>query len=76
MSAETLLIDARAAARLCGIGRTSWYGLLSAGRVPEPIRLGRAVRWRRDELIAWIAAGCPPRHKWEAMRKRVDMKPT
>ena len=25
------------------------------GRVPEPIRLGRSLRWRRAEVEAWIA---------------------
>ncbi len=26
------------------------------GRVPEPIKLGRSLRWRRAEIEAWIAA--------------------
>ncbi|MCY3002512.1 MAG: helix-turn-helix domain-containing protein [Planctomycetota bacterium] len=26
------------------------------GRVPEPIKLGRSLRWRRAEVEAWIAA--------------------
>ncbi|NUP97426.1 MAG: helix-turn-helix domain-containing protein [Planctomycetaceae bacterium] len=25
------------------------------GRVPEPIKLGRSLRWRRAEIEAWIA---------------------
>jgi predicted DNA-binding transcriptional regulator AlpA len=62
-----LAVDAVEAARLCGIGRSLWLGLHSAGRVPAPIRLGRRVLWRREELAAWIEAGCPGRARWEAM---------
>jgi len=62
-----LLVDARAAAALCGIGRTLWLQLASAGRVPMPIRLGRRTLWRRDELAAWVEAGCPGRDRWQAM---------
>jgi len=64
-----LLVDAREAARLCGLGMTLWYSLLSAGRIPEPLRFGRAVRWRVDELRAWLDAGAPSRDRWAAMRK-------
>lgn len=63
-----LLVNAKTAARLCGIGRTCWYALLASGRIPAPVRLGRAVRWRASELAAWCAAGCPPRERWEASR--------
>ena len=67
-SIAPLLLDAKTAARLCGLGKTAWYGLHAAGRVPMPIRLGRAVRWDRRELEAWIAAACPPRERWLAMK--------
>jgi conjugative relaxase-like TrwC/TraI family protein len=33
--------------------------LLSGGVVPEPVRLGRTVRWRLEDIHSWIAAGCP-----------------
>ena len=62
---SALLVDAKEAARLCGIGLRTWHTLTSAGRTPNPLRLGRRVLWRRDELLAWIDAGCPPRHNWE-----------
>ena len=40
--------------------------LHNSGRLgPQPLRLGtRLVRWNRNELVAWIDAGCPPRHEW------------
>jgi predicted DNA-binding transcriptional regulator AlpA len=62
---EAALLSAREAARMCGIGLRTWHTLTSAGKTPESLRLGRRVLWRRDELLAWIDAGCPPRHNWD-----------
>jgi excisionase family DNA binding protein len=45
--------------------RTLWR-LLSSGQLIEPIRIGRSVRWRREEVERWIANSCPPRDKWES----------
>jgi predicted DNA-binding transcriptional regulator AlpA len=65
---EPLLLRARDAARLCGVSPATWHRLVSAGKTPAPVRLAGAVRWRRDELSDWIAAGCPGRREWEALR--------
>jgi predicted DNA-binding transcriptional regulator AlpA len=65
-----LLVDAREAAALCGIGRTLWLQLASAGRVPMPVRLGRRTLWRAEELAEWVAAGCPARDRWTALREK------
>jgi len=59
-----LLLDVRAAARLCGVGRTHFLAMHSAGKIPMPVRLGRRVLWRGAELAAWIEAGCPERVRW------------
>jgi len=34
--------------------------MVDAGNFPEPIRVGRRLRWRVDLLNQWIEAGCPP----------------
>ncbi len=66
---ERLALSAAAVARLLGISERHTWALNSSGRLPKPIRLGRAVRWPVDELRAWLAAGAPPRDRWEAMRE-------
>jgi predicted DNA-binding transcriptional regulator AlpA len=38
--------------------RTLWR-LLSAGKVPQPVRIGRSTRWRYAEVREWIETGCP-----------------
>ncbi len=58
VSAE--LLSARDVAALLGRCSTRHlYRMVDAGRMPRPIKLGGLVRWRRDELLDWIAAGCP-----------------
>jgi len=61
------LISASEAARLCGRSERSWRTWDAAGLIPQPVRIGRSTMWRRDELQAWIKAGCPRREEWEVV---------
>lgn len=58
-----LLLDATAAAALCGLSRSTFLRCDATGRLgPSRIRLaGRLVRWRRADLEQWVRAGCPCR---------------
>jgi predicted DNA-binding transcriptional regulator AlpA len=51
------------AARLCGLGARTLDRYAALGLAPRPVKLGpakqAAVRWRRADLLSWIAAGCP-----------------
>ena len=67
-SKNRLLLSAVEAAALLGIGRTHFYGLHASGQVPLPVKLGRRTLWRKDELTAWVNAGCPARDKWLAQK--------
>lgn len=68
-SGQPLLLSAKDASGLLGIGRTLFYGLNSSGRLPQPVRLGGRVLWRRSELEDWTVAGCPNREKWEQLKQ-------
>jgi predicted DNA-binding transcriptional regulator AlpA len=68
--AQPLLVGAREAAALCSLSLASWYRLKAGGKLPLPVRLSGRVLWRRAELEAWTAAGCPPQRTWEAMKAR------
>lgn len=59
-----LLITAREAWTLCGMKKSAWYRNLSRKAVPAPVRVNGFVRWRRQELLDWINAGCPSQAKW------------
>lgn len=66
MNNDALLINAKEAARMCGVSISTWYNLVSSGRTPDSVRICRNVRWRRGDLEGWVAAGCPSRDKWNA----------
>jgi excisionase family DNA binding protein len=54
------LLDVRAVAALLDCSTRHVYRLADAGRMPSPVRLGALIRWRRQDLDAWIAGGCKP----------------
>ena len=53
------LLTTKQAAELCGIGERSLWRWSRSGIAPAPVRISGAVRYRRSECLAWIAAGCP-----------------
>jgi len=61
-------VPASGAACFAGVGESTWWRLHSAGKVPKPNKLGGKTLWRVQELRDWIAAGCPDRARWEAIR--------
>ena len=61
----TLLLSAEGAAELCGMSLRTWRRWDSAGLIPSPVRIGRTTRWRREDVLGWIAAKCPKRQEWE-----------
>lgn len=64
-TSEPFLVNAAEAARLCGISRSLWWSMHSAGAVPLPIKLSHRTLWRAEELRRWTESGCPSRAKWQ-----------
>lgn len=54
-----ILYTTREAAAFCMISESNWYKLNRNGYVPKPIRIGTMYRWRKSDLVDWVAAGCP-----------------
>jgi len=73
-TSDKLLLSATEAAVLCGVSRSLWWSMHSAGKVPLPIRLGRRTLWNFEELRSWSAAidaktgQLPNRERWQAMK--------
>ena len=63
---EPLLIGRGDVAHLLGVSSRLICTMDASGHMPRPIRLGRRVLWRVEELRLWTQAGCPPRTRWEA----------
>jgi predicted DNA-binding transcriptional regulator AlpA len=63
------LLTAADVGTLLGVDERTVRRNSHAGKLPRPVRVtARCIRWRRDELWAWLQAGCPDRKRWEAMR--------
>lgn len=61
MSSEELpvLLTVDETARLLAVRPRTIWRWLSRSRIPEPVRPGGSTRWRRTDIEAWIAKGCP-----------------
>lgn len=62
--AEAKLFSEMDMASVLGVSAGAVRRLDAGGKLPEPIRLGNFIRWRRLEIEDWIAAGCPDRGHW------------
>lgn len=55
-----VLITARELADMMHISLRTLWRLRSARQIIQPLKIGRATRWRLDEVTNWISQGCPP----------------
>jgi predicted DNA-binding transcriptional regulator AlpA len=62
---EALGLRGFEAAALVPVSRMTWLRWDARQLCPAPVRIGKTVRWRREELLAWIKEGCPCRREWE-----------
>jgi len=72
MSDSPLLLRDKQLAELLGVGRATIHAWRAAGNLPPPLRIGGAVRWRRDEIEAWLAAGAPDVKTWQAVKEQTS----
>ncbi len=54
---EERLLRRRQVEEITGLARSSIYRLMGQGAFPRPVRVGpNAVRWRKSDVIAWMAS--------------------
>jgi len=46
-------------ARMLNCSTRTVYRLTDSGKMPQPVWLGRLVRWTRQVIELWISEGCP-----------------
>lgn len=64
-----LTANAGQVAKMLGVSVRQVWRLHTTGRLPRPVRLGNCVRWRRAEIEAFVATGCPTRETWEQLQQ-------
>ncbi len=55
IQSDTLLSIHQVSERVC-LSTTSIYRLISDGKFPRQVRIGRTVRWRSADLDQWMAS--------------------
>ncbi len=60
-----IALTAAQVGELLGIDASTVRRNAAAGVMPEPVKVGAAVRYRRAEIEAWLAAGCPHADGWD-----------
>jgi len=71
---QSLMLTATDAARLCGVTIKRWLTWNALGKIPTPLRIGKSLFWKRDELVRWIDAGCPNRKHFNIFLERKERK--
>ncbi len=61
---KRILYNTREAAVVCCVSQRTWRIWHLMGFVPTPIKIGRSLFWRVDEIKQWIDEGCPIRDEW------------
>lgn len=56
---DPLMLKVDDVATLLAISTRQVFRLSDSGKMPRPLKLGGAVRWRRSDIDAWIAKECP-----------------
>lgn len=56
---EPALVDDRGVASILTCSTRTVRRMADSGAMPRPVRVLTLVRWRRDEILTWIADGCP-----------------
>lgn len=59
---DAVLLTAEDVGHLLQVSERSVWRWLSAGKIPEPVKIGGSTRWRRGDVQEWIERGCPARH--------------
>lgn len=79
LSADSVdrLLDVNAVADLCSCSVRHIRRLTDAGEFPSPVKLGRLVRWRRQDVRSWIADGgsAPRSRKGKVPTVRISRHP-
>ena len=65
---DAKLLNASALARCLSVSLRQAHRMNRSGLIPRPLRIGRCVRWRADEISRWLRCGAPARDQWETMR--------
>ena len=66
---ENQLLTAKQVGLMLALSKRQIFRLNSAGRLPRPLKIGGAVRWKLVDIALWQDLNCPDRAAFEAQQK-------
>ena len=63
---QDMLVGVPKLEKLTAISKRTIFRLNASGKLPRPIRIGGAIRWRLSDIHEWIRLSCPNRRDFEA----------
>ena len=66
---ERLALTAREVGQLLGCSERHIRRMRSAGKLPRPVKIGGAVRYKRNDIEKWLELGCPDLKTFEELSK-------
>lgn len=65
------LLSAKALSKILATSVRSIWRYRSAQALPEPVKVGGAIRWRQSDIEKWVHMGCPNRKEFETFKDMV-----
>jgi predicted DNA-binding transcriptional regulator AlpA len=53
------MLDVKGVADVLNCSIRHVHRLRDSGRMPQPVKLGAAIRWPREGIKKWVEEGCP-----------------
>lgn len=69
MTESQQLLTAKQVGLLLALSGRQIFRLNSCGKLPRPVRIGGAVRWKLADIDRWQELSCPDRKEFEARRE-------
>ena len=66
---ENQLLTAKQVGLMLALSKRQIFRLNAAGKLPRPVKIGGAVRWKLADIIRWQDLNCPDRSVFEAQQK-------
>lgn len=62
------LLSVKVVAQILSLSSRSVHRLNTSGRIPKPVKINGAVRWRKSDIEQWMLWVCPDRKTFEARK--------
>jgi predicted DNA-binding transcriptional regulator AlpA len=66
---QPILLSAKEVATLLHVSVRHIWRLRASAKLPGPLKLGGALRWREKDIVEWVSANCPNQDEFLARKE-------